>query len=410
MNSIFRILLKLGSGGLAVGILWAAGWYSLHLIKTPVKAPKSPARPSVPIIGVAELKPGNHPVSVEAFGTVVTARELILRPEVRGRVVEIHPNLQVGGTIKSGEQLVRIDPSDFEIALRRANAAFAEVDAEWKIEQGRQAVAKREWELLNGNNSSRSSALALREPQLQKIEAMRIKAQADLDAAKLALARTAITAPFESVVLTESAEVGQLLDTNTQIARLVGTEEFWIEALVPLRDIETITFPSNGNGGANVQIRMDTGNGPILRSGTIIRQLADLDPEGRMARILVSITDPLNLKNDPNLRSIPLGSFVRLSIDAGEIRNLVSIPRAALRENDQIWIRDNEGKLRICDVEIVWRRDQDILVSNRFSTEDRVITTHLSGVIPGIKVRVKGEDSLPAHASKEKDRKKGPGV
>ena len=392
MKRILQIALKLGSGGLAIGILGAAGWFSLHLINTPVKAPRERVKPSIPVVGVAELKTADHPISVEAFGTVVAARELTLRPEVRGRVTALHPQLQVGGLVRKGEVLVEIASEDFEIAVRRAEAALAEVEVEWKIEQGRQAVAKREWELLKGRTSAdaEKSALALRQPQLQKVEAMRARAQADLETAKLNVARTEIAAPFDAVILSESAEIGQLLDTNTQIARLVGTEEFWVEALVPLRRLSLIWIPEGEFQGASVQIQLDTGDEPIARTGRVLRRLADLDAEGRMARVLVSIRDPLNLDSG-ELRGLPLGSYVRLSIDAGKMEDLISIPRVALRENDRLWIRDQQGRLQIRDVDVIWRRDEDVLISDRFESGEHVITTHLAGIIPGTPVRARGE-------------------
>ena len=175
MKTLLRFLARSIPALIAIFVLAVAVWISMRLLDTPVKPPRERAQPAVPVVGIADLTPADHPISVDAYGTVVASRELIVRPEVRGRIVELHPNLQAGGLIKEGETLVKIDPAEFQIAVARAQAALSEVEVEWKIEQGRQAVALREWELLKGRGAKPGdeNALALRKPQLQKIEAMR---------------------------------------------------------------------------------------------------------------------------------------------------------------------------------------------------------------------------------------------
>ena len=374
-----------------IGVLAGAAWISWGLLKTPPKAQRERIKVQAPLVSVAPLHRTDEPVSIAAHGTVMAARELTLRSEVRGRVIEVHPQLVPGGLIQKGEVVVRIDPSDFEIAVRRAEAAVAEAEVEWQIEQGRQIVAQREWDLLKGENGDPGeSSLALRKPQLQKVEATREKAKADLDDAKLALSRTVVRAPFDAVVIRESVETGQLIETQTAIAELAGTDEFWVEALVPVGRLERIAIPGPGKEqpGAAVELQLQTGATPVARSGTVCRQLAGLDPNGRMARVVISVGDPLNLRGDARMSGLPLSSYVSLEIEAGVFEQIVAVPRFALRENNQVWTVDQEKKLHIRPVEVIWRRDDDVLVRNDFPTGEQVITSHLSSVIPGMLVRI----------------------
>src|SRR5690606_17819963 len=84
---------------------------------------------------------------VEAYGVVRPAREVQIYPEVSGRIVKMHPALEPGGVIAEGDILVEIDPEEYELALDRALGALAEAEAALEVEQGRQLIAKREWEL-----------------------------------------------------------------------------------------------------------------------------------------------------------------------------------------------------------------------------------------------------------------------
>ncbi|MEM9017229.1 MAG: efflux RND transporter periplasmic adaptor subunit, partial [Verrucomicrobiota bacterium] len=213
--SIKRISKWLTSLG-GIALLALAAWVSLGLLKTPPKAKREKPKTKAPRVSVVPLSRSNEPVTIRAFGSVMAARELTVRAQIRGLITEAHPHLVPGGTLKQGESIVRIEPTDFEIAVQRAEAALTEAKVECEIEHGRQIVAKREWELLKGKNGDPSSSgLALRKPQLQKVEAALAKAKAELDEAKLDLERTNVKVPFDAVVIREAVESGQLIETQT---------------------------------------------------------------------------------------------------------------------------------------------------------------------------------------------------
>jgi multidrug resistance efflux pump len=158
------------------------------------------AAPVVEVVAAEEV-----PVEriVEAFGTVVPARQVEILPEVSGRVIEFHPALEPGGIIPGGETLIKIDPEEYELALARAQAGLAEAEADLQVEQGRQIVAQREWDLFGKDwaESREDEALALREPQLRQAEARIASASSLVKQAELDLRRTEIKAPFDVLVL-----------------------------------------------------------------------------------------------------------------------------------------------------------------------------------------------------------------
>jgi multidrug efflux pump subunit AcrA (membrane-fusion protein) len=273
------------------------------------------------------------------------------------------------------------------------------------MEKGQQTIAKREWELLEEdlNEDLTNPSLVLREPQLQSSEATRDSAQTTLDQALLDLSRTVLVAPFNSLVIEESVETGQLVDRNSEIATLVGTEEFWIEAKIPIADLDRIQFPdAAGMGGSEVKVYLSEGNrSGAYQGGRVLRLLGDLDTKGRMARILVTVTDPLNLEGDADRgKALLLESYVRLEIEAGNLREVYSIPRTAIRENSRVWVCTPENRLQIHAVDVVWRREEDLLVRNRIQSGDRLITSRLSSVLPGMELKV-AEEQIPFATTSE---------
>ena len=396
-----RIVLRLMINGLLpLALLGAAGYQAYRMVQTPSKAKKSRPEASIPLVEVADLSPQDVEVIVEAFGTVAPAREVVLRTEVGGRILGLCERMVPGGVVSEGETLVRIDPASYAIAVRQAEAHLIQAKADFDIEQGQQVIAKRGWELLKDElgGGAANQDLALRKPQLERAEAARAAAQAALEEASLDLQRTTIIAPFDSLVLEESVEIGQLVERQSELARLVGAEEFWVHALVPLDKLDRICFPGpDDSEGSSVRVILSHGSGTtIAREGEVLRFVGDLDPKGRMARVLISIRDPLETRAAAEKSSsaegkLLLGSYVRLEIEAGRFEGVYSIPRTALRENSRVWVRSSEGVIRIHPVEILWRREEDVLVANSFARGDRLVTSRLSRVMPGMRVRVLDE-------------------
>jgi hypothetical protein len=106
-----------------------------------------------------------------------------------------------------------------------------------------------------------------------------------------------------------------------------------------------------------------------------------------MARVLIVIDDPLNLQEGASKGRLLLGSYVKVKIDAGYFDKVYSIPRPAMREGDVIWVQDNEDKLQIRPVQIVWRRKDEVLAKIDFKEGDRLILSRLQSPLPGIEVR-----------------------
>jgi hypothetical protein len=99
-----------------------------------------------------------------------------------------------------------------------------------------------------------------------------------------------------------------------------------------------------------------------VRKGRVARLLPDLTQEGRMARLLIEVKDPLDLQVKEKKRPmLLLGEYVRVLIEGTELRDVYRIPRSALRNDSEVWIVDEESKLAIRPVKTIWR-DEDSVV------------------------------------------------
>jgi len=354
--------------------------------------PKSKRQPPVklaPLVRVKPLFPANHIVVLNAMGTVVPAREVELRPRVTGEVIDINPEFIEGGLLKAGDLVLQIDPEDYKLALTQKEKTLADASYSLKLELGRQEVAKREWELLNGDKDAeeREVELALRKPHLEKAKAELNAAKAELKKAYLDLSRTQIKAPFNAMVLSRLVNLGSQVTPQERLAELIGSDSYWIQTSVPVDRLSWIQIPRR-QGDPATRARIIYANSYEL-TGTVIRLMGDLSPEGRMARVLIEVEDPLGLKNSKNDQPpLLIDDYVRVEIEGKKLENVYKIPRTAFRDNAFIWIAGENSTLKIIEARPVWRDAGVVLIDNGIKPGDRLITSDLPAPIDGMPIQV----------------------
>jgi len=330
-----------GTAATILLILIVGGGISFFLFSTGPETMPEEKESSAKIVQTIPLVAQTRSVSVSAFGSVVPARKVVIRPQVSGQVIRQSDEVTVGGHVQAGDELIRIDSKDYELALSQMKSELEQARFEREVESGRQVIARREWNELQSemDMSEVNQSLVLREPHLRRAEALMEKAENDIEKAELQLTRTVIEAPFNAMVVNESVEVGQLVGPGSTICELVGTDEFWIQVTMPFSELKWVKFPNGNEAGAVADVILDTGDGDsVVWRGRVERLLSDLDPLGRMARLIVSVPDPLGLQNGEEKLPLLLGGYVEVKVDAGKQENTLRIPRESLREGNHIWV------------------------------------------------------------------------
>lgn len=362
--------------------------YMMMLKSTP-KARKRPPVQMIPLVSVQKIFPETRRVTIKAMGTVVPAKELTLKSRVSGEIVGVHPEFTEGGLLRKGEQILQIDETDYELIKAQRQSAVVDANFAYRLEMGRQDVAQREWELLSGNHPAASSDadLALRKPHLEKAQSDLRAAQAELEAAKLQLARTKIIAPWNAVIRSVYVEKGSMTAVQENLATLVGTDDYWVRVSVPVDRLKWIEIPDNQRYiGTEARI---TYHGDAVRRGRVIKLLSDLEEQGRMARLVVSVNDPLGIGAAGEKKpAMLIGEFVRVEIQGRQIEDAYPIPRSALRDNTNIWLVNAEDRLEFREVQTIWRDSEVVLIKDGLTPGARLIISDLSTPVPGMAVRV----------------------
>lgn len=377
-----------------VGVLFAALMIALILFRSAPEPGTRERQQQARLVEVTTAERGDYPALVEAWGEVMPAREVALQPRVSGTVIKVTDAYEPGMQVTEDELLLRIDPSDYALAVEQRRAELARAQAELEREEGNQRVAQREFELVGGDVSEQEKALMLRKPQLRTARAVVDSAQAALEEARLNLQRTRLRAPFNAVVLERHINRGAQVSSGTVVARLAGTDEYWVEVSVPVTQLPWIELPARDERASSVHFYHDGVWGGQFRGGEVLRLRGDLEERGRMARLLVRVRDPLAL-TPANADKPPLllRSFLRAEITGRTMKDVVPLKRAWLRNGDQVWIMNADDELEIRDVRVLFHGSDQVFVRDGIDDGERIVTSAISVAADGMSLRLDNRGS-----------------
>ncbi len=415
----FRFLLVLVILAVAIGI-------SYYWMTHKPKATRRPPEAQAILVEVTPVLPKTQPVILEAMGTVIPSRTIQLAFEVAGKIVEVSPDFVPGGRFKAGQEILHIEPKDYNLAVMQKTSDLEKATAALKVSQADHEEAQLAFEQSTrekvryeglfkkgiATETEQDDAITqynLSQAKLKHAEAMVIQTKAAIDAAtsaleqaKLDLKRTIVVSPFNAMVESRSVNLGSHVNAGTTLASLVGTDEYWVQVSIPTDELRWIDIP-NGKikTGSTVRIFCESAWGSgVSREGNVKGLMTQLETQGRMAMLIVAVKDPLQLKLKTGPRhQLILNSYVQVEIDGRELANVIRIPRTALRDGNKVWLYSPDNTLDIRDVKIAWSGDEEVYVTNSIVEGDLLITSDLATPVKGIALRT--ADSPTSQASED---------
>ena len=345
----------------------------------------------VPLVRVQEVVPEDLRLTVKSQGTVSPRTESTLVPEVAGRVIEVAPGFVSGGYFAAGDVLLRIDPHDYRRAVVQAEAQVAQAELRLAQEEAEAEISAREWKDLDGGEAT---PLTLHVPQLAQAKAAVAAAEAALEKAARDLDRTEIRALYEGRVRTKSADVGQYVTPGTPLGVIYAVDYAEIRLPLPDRDLAFIDLPFDYRGAADprpgpkVILSAEFAGRRHEWEGRIVRTEGEIDPRTRMVHTVVRIKDPYGPGKDPNRAPLAAGLWVEAEITGRRVEGATTLPRSAVRDNDQVLIVDGDDRLRFRTVEILRRTSAEVVVTGGLEAGERVCLSPLTVVTDGMHVQV----------------------
>jgi len=375
----------LSIAGLLVGAVLVAA--ALSTLKP--EPPKKEIETLDLLVDVLQLEVSSENFEISSKGTVRPRTRTVLSAEVSGSIVSISPKFVAGGLFQSGEVLMRIDPTNYTVAVDRAEALVTQRQIEF-----------------DGATKLRSQGYRA-EAELASAAAALAAAHAELVNAQRNLERTYIRLPYEGMVLSKDADLGQIVSPGTQIGVTFATN--YAEIRLPLtdQDLAFIDIPDTGEitrtGGADgpqVTLSAIQKGRHTEWDAQIVRSEGVVDERSRVTYSVARVVDPYQLHGDGV--PLPIGTFVAARISASNIVDTIRVPRSALRGSDQLLIVDDENKIEIRTVEILRSDAQFAYLSGGAEAGERIAITAIEAPTNGMSVRT--EESLEEDAASEDEQ------
>ncbi|MGE6698333.1 efflux RND transporter periplasmic adaptor subunit [Hyphomonas sp. NPDC076900] len=354
-----------------------------------------------------QVKSGSLTITVEAQGEVRPKREIIVAPQISGRITYVSPDFVDGGFIKRGQVLVRVEPADYELAVVRARSVVASAEQGLAREIAEAELAQKD---LTDLGLSDASPLARREPQLAEARAALESAKAQLAEAELSLGRTAVIAPFDGRVRERSADIGQFVSPGQSLGNIFATDV--VEVALPLKDADLgqlglpIAFSSTAQTpGPRVEFSAVVGGQPRTWIGEVVRTGAAINSQTRQINVFAELKDPFGEGADDGAPMAP-GLFVNARIEGAKLDNVLIAPRAALRGDNRLFIGDAKtGKLSIRPVDVAYSDRTGAYLRSGVEPGELAVTSPIQAAFDGMSITVLErlpDGTVKVHGQKKK--------
>jgi RND family efflux transporter MFP subunit len=367
---------------LGVGLLASLGLVSVEPSReSGVEAPRAP------VVPVVEAATGILQLEVRAQGTVEPETETDLVVEVPGRVAWTAPAFRAGGYVRAGEPLLRLDRRDAEAALERSRAAVERAASQHALAK---ATLERRRTLRGAGAASRAaldeaeSRAAVAAANLREARAVRAQVALDLD-------RTEIRSPFDGRVRARHLTEGQFAGRGSSAARIYSSEAVLVRLPIASQELAYLSLPFGPDvlpeAQPEVTLEGHFAGQPHRVQGRIVRTEGALDPETRMVVAVARVEAAASEGTAPRSPGLPIGLFVDARITGRVLEGVIDLPRGALLGQDEVWVVDDESKVRARRVTVLRADGERAWISSGLEAGERVAVRALGLLREGMEVR-----------------------
>jgi RND family efflux transporter MFP subunit len=340
---------QIAIGAAIIGIVAVTGWWMLR----PHAAAPAKAIAPLPVVTVVKPDFGEISTSIAVTGLISARNDIPIGTEGDvGRIAAVLA--EPGDHVRRGQILARLNPITGQSGVDGAEASLAEAQANAVVAQAEWKRAQQGADLFSQEEDDRRRTAALAADA--KVRA----AEAQLTDMRNRLAHTSVIAPSDGIVLTRSAEVGQIAVPGTTVLfRLARDGEVEMRGQVAEQDLPKLKV------GQPAQVHLDgvakSFDGKIWQIGAVI------DSNSRLGTVRIALPT-----EQGDLRP---GAFARASIHVESVPGVL-LPQTAVLSDDKgnyVLVVDAQDKLQRRDVSVAGARPEGLLVNAGLTGSERVI-------------------------------------
>ena len=418
MRFLGRGLIGLLLFSLALGLLGLAG----NTIKVAVQdrmnqEPRSQkARERTFAVKVVPAEVTSINPTLNAFGEIQSRKTLDLRMAASGQIQELSTNFVEGGSVKSGELLIRLDDSDYQTAVDLAennlidaknevmeaarNLSFSKEElaaAEEQeklrlraltrqkdlVERGVGTAAALENAELSASGAtqavlSRKAAVDQAKNRGAQAETRLVRAELALKDAKRKLEDTKLYAEFSGLLSGVSLVKGGIVSANERLGQLIDPEVLEVSFKISTQQYTRLL---NDNGEllkAPVSVALTNTEQGLNADGVIIRDSASVAKGQTGRQVYAKLTKSVGFKP---------GDFVAVKVEEPTLNWVVKLPSTALDASNNVLLLGEGERLEEAQVKLMRRQGNEVIVRSRDLSGKEIVAQRTPVLGAGIKVK-----------------------
>lgn len=320
-------------------------------------------------VTVAVAKSETIPNLLTGIGSLEAVRQVILSPEVPGRVSSI--TFEAGTAVKQGELLAALnsDPEKGALAQYQAQANLAR---------------------LNTNRTQKLLNVAATKTQLDQFKSQMQDAEGGIARTKALIAQKEIRAPFDGILGIRQVNLGQYINPGQAIVTLTDFSELYVNFTLPEQTLAQIAI------GQDVKFSVDSQPGKIFEA-----KINAIEPQvGRETR---NVAVQAVLANPDKLLSP--GMYAKVTVVLPTAQSQIVVPETSIDftiYGDSVYVlkdgKDDKGQPKLTVdrvfVKTGTRFDNKVAIIEGLKDGDRVVTAGQLKLSPGAAVSLASDDPL----------------
>lgn len=418
MRFLRHSLTGLFLAALTAALLLYAGQLVIGAVQTRMNTEprKPPVRERIFAVNLVTAELQQIAPELTAFGRIESRRTLELRSAQGGRVIQLSEQFEEGGSVRAGEILVQVDPSDAQAAKQQAEVDMLDARAEER-DAGRDlilandeleatqaqaqlrvrahqrqldlqargvgttaAVEAAELTAVQARQTviSRRQAVSQAEARLDQAATRVARSRIVLDSAERDLAETTLRARFDGSLQAVTLVEGRLVSANEKLAELVDPSVLEAVFRVSTRQYARLLGETGKLLEAPVQVTLDAAGAGLVAQGRLSRASGAVG-DGQTGRLLYA-----SLELAPGFKP---GDFVTVKVSEPALVAVARVPASALGSDGTVLVLGAEDRLEALPVELLRRQDDDVLIRGEGLAGRQVVTGRTPLLGAGIRVR-----------------------
>jgi multidrug efflux system membrane fusion protein len=345
-------------------------------------------------VGVATASSADIPILIEALGTVTPAATVTVRPQVSGMITQVF--FREGQIVQRGQLLAQIDSRAFQAQLTQAQGQLQQNTAQLAAAR----VTLTRYETLQGQDSIAGQDVDTQRALVQQLEGAVTANRGAVDAARLNMTFSRITAPVTGRIGLRVVDVGNYIGAGDSagLAVITTTTPIDIEFTVPQDKIPAIQ--QRVYSGARL---------PVLALDRTRTTTLDTGVFSTLDNVVETTTGTVRGKaRFPNAAGALFPSqFVNVRITLDTLKGAVVVPSTAVRQGTDsafVWLVKADKTVTKRAVVTGQATTTQVVISSGLNVGDKVITEGGDRLTEGGRVTVAGQ--APAAGARQRGQRR----